>query len=58
MVLPGAHFVSLSLFSSVTACGLPTPRKDHAPAMARFANDCLLKMHTVVKKLEVLLGPG
>jgi class 3 adenylate cyclase len=41
----------------VAAAGLPDPRPDHAVAMARFANECLVKMHTVVKKLEVRLGP-
>jgi class 3 adenylate cyclase len=41
----------------VAAAGLPEPRKDHAVAMARFAHDCLNKMNSVVKKLEVLLGP-
>jgi class 3 adenylate cyclase len=41
----------------VAAAGLPEPRKDHAVAMARFAHDCRLKMNSVVKKLEVLLGP-
>jgi class 3 adenylate cyclase len=41
----------------VAAAGLPEPRKDHAVAMARFAHDCRSKMNSVVKKLEVLLGP-
>eukprot|EP00980_Cylindrotheca_fusiformis_P018093 scaffold5810_cov109-Cylindrotheca_fusiformis.AAC.3 len=41
----------------VAAAGLPDPRPDHATAMARFANECLLKMQSVVKKLEVRLGP-
>jgi class 3 adenylate cyclase len=41
----------------VAAAGLPEPREDHAVAMARFAHDCRLKMNSVVKKLEVLLGP-
>mmetsp|Transcript_12927 Transcript_12927/g.30656 ORF Transcript_12927/g.30656 Transcript_12927/m.30656 type:complete len:1240 (-) Transcript_12927:54-3773(-) len=41
----------------VAAAGLPDPRPDHAVAMARFANECLIKMHSVVKKLEVRLGP-
>jgi class 3 adenylate cyclase len=42
----------------VAAAGLPDPRPDHAVAMARFSNECLVKMHAVVKKLEVRLGPG
>jgi class 3 adenylate cyclase len=41
----------------VAAAGLPKPRKDHAVAMARFAHDCRNKMNSVVRKLEVLLGP-
>jgi class 3 adenylate cyclase len=41
----------------VAATGLPKPRKDHAVAMARFANDCRNKMNSVVRRLEVLLGP-
>ena len=41
----------------VAAAGLPDPRPDHAAAMSRFASDCLTKMHSVVKKLEVRLGP-
>ena len=41
----------------VAATGLPEPREDHAVAMARFAHDCRHKMNSVVKKLEVLLGP-
>jgi len=37
--------------------GLPDPRKDHAVVMARFARECLNKMHAMTKKLEVTLGP-
>lgn len=37
--------------------GLPEPRPDHAVAMSQFALDCLEKMHILVKKLEVHLGP-
>ena len=44
--------------SKVAAAGLPTPRHDHAESMSRFATECLGKMLTVVKSLEVLLGPG
>ena len=42
----------------VAVCGLPDPRKDHAVVMARFANDCLKKMYSVLGKLEGHLGPG
>ncbi|KAG7374978.1 adenylate/guanylate cyclase [Nitzschia inconspicua] len=41
----------------VAVAGLPDPRPDHAIVMAKFANDCLRKMHEVTKKLEVELGP-
>ncbi|KAL7572962.1 hypothetical protein ACA910_007464 [Epithemia clementina (nom. ined.)] len=41
----------------VAATGLPEPRQDHAVALARFAKDCMAKMHTLVRKLEVTLGP-
>lgn len=37
--------------------GLPDPRSDHAVAMARFAVDCMHRMHSLTRKLEVLLGP-
>jgi class 3 adenylate cyclase len=43
--------------SYVAVCGLPTPRKDHAVAMARFARDCTNKAKTITRKLEVKLGP-
>jgi class 3 adenylate cyclase len=41
----------------VAVAGLPEPRTDHAVAMARFAHDCNLKLHRLVKQLEVTLGP-
>jgi class 3 adenylate cyclase len=41
----------------VAVTGLPEPRKDHAVVMARFAHDCMVKMHSLVKKLELTLGP-
>ena len=37
--------------------GLPEPRSDHALVMARFAKDCLRRMHEAVRELEVILGP-
>jgi class 3 adenylate cyclase len=42
--------------SYVAVCGLPEPRSNHAPVMARFAHDCALKFREVVKKLDVMLG--
>eukprot|EP00977_Amphora_coffeiformis_P013348 scaffold3471_cov175-Amphora_coffeaeformis.AAC.22 len=41
----------------VAVAGLPHPRKDHAIAMARFCHDIMVRMSTLVKKLEVTLGP-
>ena len=41
----------------VAVTGLPEPRNDHAVAMAKFANEVLLKMQVLTKKLEVELGP-
>lgn len=41
----------------VACAGLPTPRKDHAIVMAKFANDCLQKMNQLVRDLENSLGP-
>jgi class 3 adenylate cyclase len=41
----------------VAVTGLPDPRNDHAIAMARFANDCMNRMQSLVKRLEVTLGP-
>jgi hypothetical protein len=40
----------------VAVTGLPEPRKNHAIAMARFANACMIKMKKTVGKLEVTLG--
>jgi class 3 adenylate cyclase len=41
----------------VAVTGLPEPRKDHAPAMAKFARECLDKFNELAKSLEVTLGP-
>jgi class 3 adenylate cyclase len=41
----------------VAVAGLPDPRPDHAVVMAKFANDCLKRMHEVTQKLELELGP-
>lgn len=41
----------------VAVAGLPTPRRDHAVLMARFARDCLYKTNELVKRLETTLGP-
>jgi class 3 adenylate cyclase len=41
----------------VAVAGLPEARKDHALAMARFANECLMKLQGLTASLEVTLGP-
>ena len=41
----------------VAVTGLPEPQDDHAIIMAKFAKDCLQKMHEVTGALELRLGP-
>jgi class 3 adenylate cyclase len=41
----------------VAVAGLPNPRNDHAVVMTQFARLCMRKMHTLVRKLEIWLGP-
>ena len=41
----------------VAVTGLPEPNKNHALTMAKFARDCMFKMHEVTRNLEVSLGP-
>jgi class 3 adenylate cyclase len=41
----------------VSVAGLPEARKDHAVAMARFAQECMLRIQTLTRKLEVTFGP-
>ena len=41
----------------VAASGIPEARGDHAVSMAKFARDCLYKMKSLTKLLEVSLGP-
>lgn len=41
----------------VAVAGLPEVQEKHAVVMARFAWECLIKMHQVTKDLEVSLGP-
>jgi Adenylate and Guanylate cyclase catalytic domain len=41
----------------VAVCGLPVPRKDHVVVMCRFARDCVNKVHSVLRQLEIELGP-
>jgi Adenylate and Guanylate cyclase catalytic domain len=43
--------------SYVAVVGLPTPRKNHATVMVRFAQDCLDKMRVLTLELETILGP-
>lgn len=52
------NFLTLLLLFSdcyVAICGVPTPRADHAVAMARFATECLSKMNSLTKELEAIL---
>jgi len=54
------HICSSSSFHSysyVAVSGLPDPNKNHAITMARFARECMFKMRSLTKKLEVTLGP-
>jgi class 3 adenylate cyclase len=41
----------------VAVAGLPDPRPDHAVAMARFAQESLIKMGVLTKQMETTLGP-
>jgi len=42
----------------VCVTGVPTFRKDHALAMARFARDCVTAFHPLTRALEAELGPS
>jgi hypothetical protein len=42
--------------TDVAVVGLPTPRKNHATVMARFARDCRVKLSEVLEELEEKLG--
>jgi class 3 adenylate cyclase len=41
----------------VAVAGLPDPRKDHAVVMGRFAHSCMCKFCSLVKQMEITLGP-
>lgn len=41
----------------VAVTGLPDPNKQHAVTMCRFARECMFKMQSLTKKLEIHLGP-
>jgi len=43
--------------SYVAVAGLPEPQAKHAMIMARFSQECLLKMMEVTRDLEKTLGP-
>lgn len=49
--------VFLKIPTDVAVTGLPEPQDSHAVIMAKFARDCLQKMHEVTSALEVRLGP-
>lgn len=44
--------------SYLAVAGLPTPRKDHATVMVRFASDCMTQFACLCQELETELGPG
>ena len=44
-------------FTPLSHPPVPEPRKDHAPAMCRFAQDLLLAIQDLTPRLEVFLGP-
>jgi len=41
----------------VAVTGVPKPQMGHAVIMTRFANDCLIKMRSVIIDLADRLGP-
>lgn len=43
--------------SYVAVVGLPKAKKHHAIIMAKFANDCRMKMQELTHELETFLGP-
>ena len=45
-------------YVDVAATGLPIPQEDHALAMVRFAQNCLIRFHDLTNELELSLGPG
>ena len=50
-------FLRLIFLLDVAVAGLPTPRKDHAVVMVRFANNCLRKVHELLASLQETFGP-
>ena len=38
------------------ATGLPSPQRDHAFRMAKFARDCLVKVNLLTEQLSATLG--
>jgi len=42
----------------VAVAGVPEDCDDHALAVARFSRDIMHKMRSIVRRLEILLGPG
>jgi class 3 adenylate cyclase len=42
----------------VAATGVPVYQPDHAVRIVKFAYECLLHMHELVRELETTLGPG
>lgn len=50
------HFLLPFFLSYVAATGLPTPQKNHAIIMVKFARECIQKMGQVVNELAIELG--
>mmetsp|Transcript_6702 Transcript_6702/g.18773 ORF Transcript_6702/g.18773 Transcript_6702/m.18773 type:complete len:141 (+) Transcript_6702:1023-1445(+) len=50
------HISSCNILD-VAVTGLPSPDKEHAINMVRFARDCVSKMKELTRKLEITLGP-
>ena len=52
------YFKHVPVDCYVAVAGVPDARDDHAIVMAQFANDCLVRFATLIRNLEVKLGPG
>jgi hypothetical protein len=48
--------IVLNAFVDMAVVGLPTPRKNHATVMARFARDCRVRMQEVTVELAETMG--
>lgn len=53
----GIHILLIPV-ADVAVAGLPERNPNHAVVMARFAVHCLQEITSLMKKLELVLGPG